>query len=188
LRAQILKLKRRAPLVETLIAQSCIDHDVGLVTRDVDFRAFVRAGGLRLLGTRARTAQIGVPVTRSRRRPIPRAGDARRGYRFYPPLQVLAGTDPSVSGGRFEARHPGVCERGLGARSAVGLRQVPCDVTPLRQEAIVNGSRNAVRLRGCHQKLALCRILGSLSAIQDGPGAKALRPRMALSLLRVPGY
>jgi predicted nucleic acid-binding protein len=50
LRAQILKRKRRAPLADTLIAQSCIDHDVGLVTRDVDFRAFMRAGGLRLLG------------------------------------------------------------------------------------------------------------------------------------------
>jgi len=56
LRAQILRLKRRAPLADTLIAQSCIDHDVGLVTRDVDFRAFVRAGGLRLLGTRGGTA------------------------------------------------------------------------------------------------------------------------------------
>jgi predicted nucleic acid-binding protein len=56
LRAQILKLKRRAPLADSLIAQSCIDHDVSLVTRNVDFRAFVRAGGLRLLGTRARTA------------------------------------------------------------------------------------------------------------------------------------
>jgi predicted nucleic acid-binding protein len=56
LRAQVLKLKRRARLADTLIAQSCIDHDVGLVTRDVDFRVFLRAGGLRLLGARARTA------------------------------------------------------------------------------------------------------------------------------------
>ena len=51
--AAILELKRRAPLADTLIAQSCIDHDVGLVTRDVASRAFMRAGGLRLLGSRA---------------------------------------------------------------------------------------------------------------------------------------
>jgi len=56
LRAQILKLKRRARLADTLIAQSCIDHDVGLVTRDADFRPFARAGGLRLLGNSPRTA------------------------------------------------------------------------------------------------------------------------------------
>jgi len=35
-------------LADTLIAQSCIDHDVRLVTRDDDFRHFVRLGGLRL--------------------------------------------------------------------------------------------------------------------------------------------
>ena len=55
LRAKILRLKRRARLADTLIAQSCIDHDVGLVTRDVDFRHFVRTGGLRLLGRAVRT-------------------------------------------------------------------------------------------------------------------------------------
>lgn len=50
LRARVLRLRRRARLADTLIAQSCIDHDVCLVTRDSDFRHFVRAGGLRLLG------------------------------------------------------------------------------------------------------------------------------------------
>jgi len=50
LRAKLLRLKRRAPLADTLIAQSCIDHDVALVTRDLDFRHLVRAGGLRLVG------------------------------------------------------------------------------------------------------------------------------------------
>lgn len=50
LRGKILGLKVRARLADTLIAQSCIDHDVGLVTRDADFRHFVRAGGLRLIG------------------------------------------------------------------------------------------------------------------------------------------
>ncbi len=36
-------------LVELLIAQSCIDHEIGLVTLDRDFRHFVRRGGLRLV-------------------------------------------------------------------------------------------------------------------------------------------
>ncbi len=35
-------------LADALIAQSCIDHDVRLVTRDADFRHFARLGGLRL--------------------------------------------------------------------------------------------------------------------------------------------
>jgi predicted nucleic acid-binding protein len=49
LRAKVLRLKRRAPLADALIAQSCLDHEVALVTRDGDFRPFARAGGLRLL-------------------------------------------------------------------------------------------------------------------------------------------
>ena len=49
LRAKVLRLKRRAPLADTLIAQSCVDHEVALVTRDGDFRTFARVGGLRLL-------------------------------------------------------------------------------------------------------------------------------------------
>ncbi|MBX3026883.1 PIN domain-containing protein [bacterium] len=56
LRAKVLGQKRRARLADTLIAQSCIDHDVGLVTRDADFRQFVRAGGLRLVGGSHRVA------------------------------------------------------------------------------------------------------------------------------------
>jgi len=37
------------PVVLTeLIAQTCIDHDLRLATRDQDFRHFVRLGGLRL--------------------------------------------------------------------------------------------------------------------------------------------
>jgi predicted nucleic acid-binding protein len=48
LRAQLLARKRRARLADTLIAQSCIDHDVRLVTRDADFRHFAVLGGLRL--------------------------------------------------------------------------------------------------------------------------------------------
>jgi len=49
LRARVLTARRRARLADTLIAQSCIDHDVGLVTSDRDFRHFAAVGGLRLL-------------------------------------------------------------------------------------------------------------------------------------------
>jgi hypothetical protein len=49
LRSRMLGRGRRAPLADTLIAQSCLDHDVPLVTRDVDFVAFARMAGLRLL-------------------------------------------------------------------------------------------------------------------------------------------
>ena len=48
LRAKLLGRQRRARLADTLIAQSCIDHDVRLVTRDDDFRHFARIGRLRL--------------------------------------------------------------------------------------------------------------------------------------------
>jgi predicted nucleic acid-binding protein len=48
LRAKVLARRHRARLADTLIAQSCIDHGVRLVTRDADFRHFARLGGLRL--------------------------------------------------------------------------------------------------------------------------------------------
>ena len=48
LRAKLISRKHRARLADTLIAQSCLDNDVRLVTRDDDFRHFVRVGGLRL--------------------------------------------------------------------------------------------------------------------------------------------
>jgi predicted nucleic acid-binding protein len=44
LRASILRDRLRAHLPDTLIAQSCIDHDIPLITYDHDFRHFVRAG------------------------------------------------------------------------------------------------------------------------------------------------
>jgi hypothetical protein len=69
-----------------------------------------------------------------------------------------------------------VCERGRGARSAVGLREVPCDVTPLRREAIVVAREPPSGRRGCQQKLALYRILDSHSSVPDGSGAKTLAP------------
>ncbi len=54
LRAEILSKGRKAPLADSLIAQSCLDHDVLLVTRDTDFRHFARAGNLRLFPYPAR--------------------------------------------------------------------------------------------------------------------------------------
>jgi predicted nucleic acid-binding protein len=48
LRAKVVARRRRARLADTLISQSCIDHDVRLVTRDDSFRHFARYGGLRL--------------------------------------------------------------------------------------------------------------------------------------------
>jgi predicted nucleic acid-binding protein len=52
LRANVLKRKHRARLADSLIAQSCIDHDVTLITRDSDFRWFARYGKLKLLAPR----------------------------------------------------------------------------------------------------------------------------------------
>lgn len=48
LRARVLADGRRARMADTLIAQSCIDHDVPLISADADFRHFV-AHGLRLI-------------------------------------------------------------------------------------------------------------------------------------------
>ena len=47
-RARLLSRRLRAPLADTLIAQSCIDHDVALITRDADFRHFAKHCGLKL--------------------------------------------------------------------------------------------------------------------------------------------
>lgn len=52
LRARILTQGRKARLADALITQSCLDHDVELVTRDRDFIAFARVAGLRLLHER----------------------------------------------------------------------------------------------------------------------------------------
>jgi len=38
----------KAALADTLIAQSCIDHDVQLITRDGDFRHFAKYCGLKI--------------------------------------------------------------------------------------------------------------------------------------------
>lgn len=49
LRAKILKSGHKARLADTLIAQSCLDHQATLIARDRDFQAFHRLAGLRLL-------------------------------------------------------------------------------------------------------------------------------------------
>jgi hypothetical protein len=49
LRAKVLAKRRKARLGDALIAQSCIDDGVSLLTRDRDFRAFTQAAGLNLV-------------------------------------------------------------------------------------------------------------------------------------------
>lgn len=49
LRAKVLSKRRKARLGDALIAQSCIDSHVPLLTRDADFRSFSAAAGLRLV-------------------------------------------------------------------------------------------------------------------------------------------
>lgn len=48
LRAKVLAKRRKARLGDALIAQSCIDRGIPLITRDRDFRAFVEAARLDL--------------------------------------------------------------------------------------------------------------------------------------------
>ena len=47
-RATLLRIGLSPKLPDTLIAQSCIDHSVALVTRDADFRPFAKHCGLKL--------------------------------------------------------------------------------------------------------------------------------------------
>ena len=49
LRALLMEHKYRPKIADTLIAQSCLDHDVPLITRDRDFAAFQKLAGLQLL-------------------------------------------------------------------------------------------------------------------------------------------
>ena len=49
LRAKVIGKRRKARLGDALIAQSCIDRDLSLITRDHDFRAFSEAAGLRIV-------------------------------------------------------------------------------------------------------------------------------------------
>ena len=49
LRAKVLAKRRKARLGDALIAQSCIDRGISLLTRDRDFRAFAESAGLALV-------------------------------------------------------------------------------------------------------------------------------------------
>jgi predicted nucleic acid-binding protein len=49
LRAQMFRLRLRPKVADTLIAQSCLDHGVPLITRDRDFSSFQKIAGLQLL-------------------------------------------------------------------------------------------------------------------------------------------
>ena len=49
LRAKVLTRRRKARLGDALVAQSCIDGGVALLTRDRDFRAFAEAARLDLM-------------------------------------------------------------------------------------------------------------------------------------------
>ena len=49
LRAQMFRLRLRPKVADTLIAQSCLDHGVPLITRDRDFVSFQKVAGLGLL-------------------------------------------------------------------------------------------------------------------------------------------
>lgn len=49
LRAKVLSMRRRARLGDALIAQTCVDRNVPLLTRDKDFRSFAAAADLNLI-------------------------------------------------------------------------------------------------------------------------------------------
>ena len=49
LRAQMFRLRLRPKMADTLIAQSCLDHGIALITRDRNFSSFGEVAGLRLL-------------------------------------------------------------------------------------------------------------------------------------------
>jgi hypothetical protein len=53
LRADVIAHKKKARLADALIAQSCLDHAVPLVTRDADFRNFAAVRKLELLFERS---------------------------------------------------------------------------------------------------------------------------------------
>ena len=54
LRAKVLAKRRKARLGDALIAQSCIDGGVPLLTRDRDFRTFADTAGLDLVPSHGR--------------------------------------------------------------------------------------------------------------------------------------
>jgi predicted nucleic acid-binding protein len=55
LRAKVLSRRRKARLGDALIAQTCVDRGIPLLTRDRDFRAFITAARLNLVVSSATT-------------------------------------------------------------------------------------------------------------------------------------
>jgi predicted nucleic acid-binding protein len=49
-RTGVLAQKRKARVADALIAQSCLDSDIALITRDKDFRHFASSLSLKILG------------------------------------------------------------------------------------------------------------------------------------------
>ena len=49
LRAKLIAKGRKARLADSLIVQSCLDHEVPLITRDRDFRHFLHLSRLKLV-------------------------------------------------------------------------------------------------------------------------------------------
>lgn len=49
LRARLISKGLKARLADALIAQSCLDHHIPLITRDTDFRHFAQHAGLKIL-------------------------------------------------------------------------------------------------------------------------------------------
>ena len=49
LRAKVLSMRRKARLGDALIAQTCLDRGLALLTRDMDFRAFADTARLNLV-------------------------------------------------------------------------------------------------------------------------------------------
>jgi predicted nucleic acid-binding protein len=49
LRAKVFRRGRKARLGDALIAQTCIDRGIPLITRDWDFRAFSEAAGVQIV-------------------------------------------------------------------------------------------------------------------------------------------
>jgi predicted nucleic acid-binding protein len=70
LRASVLAKRRKARLGDALIAQSCIDRGIPLLTRDRDFRAFTDAASLDLVisGYSVRQAQAPTKQSKTNRR------------------------------------------------------------------------------------------------------------------------
>jgi predicted nucleic acid-binding protein len=57
LRARVLAKRRKPRLGDVLIAQSCVDRGIALLTRDRDFRAFAEAASLDLVIGAAREGE-----------------------------------------------------------------------------------------------------------------------------------